>query len=103
MDRIVLLKQLLEASPDDSFLQHAFALEQVKSGDDRSARITFERLLEKDPGYVGSYYHLGKVLERLGEEQKAIDTYDRGMKAAKAAGENRALGELRAAWEELTM
>lgn len=98
-----MLKQYLEATPDDAFLQHALALEYIKLGDDAGARMLFERLLEKEPGYVGSYYHLGKLLERLGHNAGAEAVYARGMDAATAAGDRHALGELRSAYEELTM
>jgi tetratricopeptide (TPR) repeat protein len=103
MDRIVVIRQHLEASPDDPFLQHALALELIKIGDDPGARNSFERLLAVNPGYVGSYYHLAKLLERGGDIDEAIAVYERGMDAALAAGDRKALGELRSAYEELTM
>ena len=62
----------------------------------------FEELLEAEPGYVGSYYHLGKLFERIGDNDKAIEWYQKGMEIAKEKGEQHALGELRGAWEELT-
>ena len=34
MERIEKLKEFLRASPADSFLQHALALEYIKTGDD---------------------------------------------------------------------
>lgn len=103
MDRIALLRQHLEASPDDQLLQHALALELIKAGDDAGARARFEGLLSKDPTYVGSYYHLAKLLERTGHNDEAIAVYEKGMDAARAAGDRKALGELRSAYEELTL
>ncbi|RYY84760.1 MAG: tetratricopeptide repeat protein [Chitinophagaceae bacterium] len=103
MDRIARIKELLLAQPDDSFLLHALALEYIKMDDDAAARGLFERLLGRDPGYVGSYYHLAKLLERQGEEEAAIAVYEEGMRRAKAAGDNHAFSELRSAYEELTM
>ncbi len=102
MDRIAKLKEFLAASPADSFLQHALALEYIKLGDDEAARQLFEEILNREPAYVGSYYHLAKLLERQGKEQEAIAVYERGMAEARKAGDNHALGELRGAWEELT-
>lgn len=102
MDRIAKLKEFLAASPADSFLQHALALEYIKLGDDEAARQLFEEILNREPAYVGSYYHLAKLLERQGREQEAIAVYERGMEEARKAGDNHALGELRGAWEELT-
>ena len=102
MERIEQLKKFLEANPNDSFLKHALALEYVKLGDDETAKQLFEELLEAEPGYVGSYYHLGKLFERIGDNDKAIKWYQKGMKVAKEKGEQHAFGELRGAWEELT-
>ena len=102
MDRIKKLEKFLLANPQDSFIQHALALEYIKSGDDKTARGLFEELLEREPSYTGSYYHLGKLLERNEEIDAAIRWYVKGMEEAKRAGENHAYGELRGAWEELT-
>jgi len=101
MDRIEKLKQFLENNPQDSFIQHALALEYIKLGDDGEARQLFEELLHREPGYVGSYYHLGKLLERKDEMDAAIRWYEKGMEEAKKAGDNHAFGELRGAYEEL--
>ena len=102
MDRIEKLKEFLAASPDDSFVQHALALEYVKLGDDIAARKMFEDLLAKDENYIGSYYHLAKLLERLDEKDNAIKYYELGMVKAKEAGDQHAYNELRSALEELT-
>ena len=102
MNRIEKLKEFLQVNPKDSFVQHALALEYVKAGDDAIARKQFEELLEREPGYVGSYYHFGKLLERSGETDKAIKIYERGMQEAKKAGDEKNFGELRGVYEELT-
>jgi Tfp pilus assembly protein PilF len=102
MDKIQKLHEFLLASPHDNFLQHALALEYIKAGQDAEAQRLFEEILQRDPNYVGSYYHLAKLLERTGQQELAITWYEKGMAAAKAAGENHAYGELRSAYEELT-
>ncbi len=101
MDRIEKIKALLKETPDDSFLYHALALEHIKQGDDAEAKELFEKLLAKEPGYVGSYYHLAKLFERNGDSDAAIKVYAKGMEEAKKAGDNHAYGELRGAYEEL--
>ena len=101
MERIDKLKTFLQANPDDSFLKHALALEYVKLGDENAARKLFEEILTRDPAYVGSYYHLGKLLERLGEANEALNWYEKGMAAARQAGDRHALGELQGAYDEL--
>jgi tetratricopeptide (TPR) repeat protein len=101
MDRIEKLKEFLKANPKDSFVQHALALEYIKLGDDEQARNIFEDILQREPAYVGSYYHLAKLLERNNRVNEAIKVYEKGMDEAKKAGENHAFGELRGAYEEL--
>jgi Tfp pilus assembly protein PilF len=103
MDRIARLVQLLQENPNDSFVQHALALEHIKLGKDAEARKIFEQLLAQNPGYVGSYYHLARLLERNKETEAAINVYEKGMEEAKKAGDNHAYGELRGAYEELIM
>lgn len=101
MDRINTLKEYLIESPEDSFLQHALALEYVKTGNESNARLLFETILNRDAGYVGSYYHLAKLLERTGDTNEAIMVYEKGMAACKQAGDNHAYNELQAAYEDL--
>lgn len=101
MDRINKLKEFLKESPQDSFLNHALALEYVKTGDDHSAKEIFEGILQREPGYVGSYYHLAKLLERKSDVEGAMTVYRHGIEAARKAGDNHAMAELRSALEEL--
>ena len=102
MDRIEKLKEYIKSAQKDSFLQHALALEYIKSGNDAEARKLFVEILLREPTYVGSYYHLAKLLERTGEKDKAIKIYEKGMKEAKRAGDNQSFNELQGAYEELS-
>jgi Tfp pilus assembly protein PilF len=102
LDRIEKLKDFLRQDPHDSFVQHALALEYVKAGDDSRAQQLFEEILTREPGYIGSYYHLAKLFERKGDTQSATKWYEKGMEEARSAGENHAYNELRSAYEELT-
>lgn len=101
MDRIKILTDFLRENPADSFSRHALALEYIKAGNDADARKLFEELLTSDPAYVGSYYHLAKLLERHGETEAAISWYEKGMDQAKLTGNEHAFRELRMAYEEL--
>ena len=102
MERIEKIQSMLLEKPMDSFLQHALALEYIKMGDDDKAKKLFETILTREPGYIGSYYHLAKLLERQQDEQGAITVYEKGMNEATAAGDQHAYNELRSALEELT-
>lgn len=101
MERIEQLHRFLETSPDDSFLQHALALEYIKQGDDTTAKTLFEKLLAANEDYAGSYYHLGKLLERCGEKEQAVAVYEKGLARSKALAENHTYNELLAAYEDL--
>ena len=100
-ERIEKLKEFLKANPTDCFLNHALALEYVKLGNDDQARKLFETNLQNDASYVGSYYHLGKLLERVGAQQEAITVYENGMKVAKEAKDMHSYNELQGAYEDL--
>jgi Tfp pilus assembly protein PilF len=102
MDRVGKIKEMLTENPNDSFLQHALALEYIKLGNDEDAKQLFQSLLNQEPGYIGSYYHLAKLLERIGEANEAIKVYEKGMEEAKKVGDNHSLSELKSAFEELT-
>ena len=101
MNKIDQLKEFLKAAPNDSFLQHALALEFIKVGDEQAAKLLFENILANETSYVGSYYHLGKLLERINDNQAAITVYQTGMKEAKLANDNHSYNELQAALEDL--
>ena len=101
MDRIQKLLDFLEKTPDDNFLKHALALEYIKANEAFKARQLFEDILSKNPDYIGSYYHLAKLLEQTGERENAISWYEKGMAAAKKAGDNHAYNELQSAYEDL--
>lgn len=101
MDRISKLKEYMKSAGKDSFLQHALALEYIKVGNDEEAKKLFNEILKREPTYVGSYYHLGKLLERIGDPGKAIRVYARGMDVAQAANDHHSYTELRAAYEDV--
>ena len=102
MSKIEQINEFLRNSPGDAFLTHALALEYIKTGDLKQARNLFEELLGRQPDYVGSYYHLAGLLVEMGEKEKAVDWYEKGIAAARAAGERHALNELQNALEELS-
>ena len=102
MNRIEQLKEFLITNPNDSFVQHALALEYLKLGDELEARRLFEKVLQLDENYIGSYYHLAKLLVQLNETDAAIKVYEKGMEKAKAAGDRHAYSELQSAYEDLT-
>ena len=99
--RLPHLLKLLEETPDDSFLLFAVGKEYEKAEDFGNALSYYRHLQAADPGYVGLYYHLGKLLETLERPEEALEAYDAGIAVAKAAGDRHAWSELAAARLEM--
>ena len=97
MDRLKALLDFLNDDPGDSFTRFAVASEYLKRGAVEEARVYFEQLVERDPEYVGTYYHLGKLLEASGKRESAISTYKAGIEVARRQRESHALAELQSA------
>ena len=98
------IKQLLQAlkkNPSDSFAKFALALELLKSDEVSKARVLFESILEQDPGYLGVYYHLGKLYEQQQLFKKALELYQKGVELARQQGQSRTCSELEEAIEFL--
>lgn len=98
------LKQLydfLEKQPGDPFLKYAIATEHLKLDEQEKALEGFRELRREHPGYLGTYYHLGKLLEQMGQEAAAEEVYLKGMEVARSQGNRHALSELQAAFASL--
>lgn len=100
MDRLPLLRKMAEARPGDPFPRYGLAMELAKREDDEAV-VVFEALLRDHPGYVPSYLMFGNFLVKRGERARAAAVLDRGIEAARAAGDDHALGELSSARAEL--
>jgi len=94
MEKLEKLKAFLAESPNDPFLHYAIATEHLKNGALEKGRIKFEYLIENHPSYVGTYYHLGQLYERLNQTENALNTYQQGMKVAQAQNDHHSLNEL---------
>lgn len=101
VDRLQKLLEFLKNEPDDEFLLYALATEYLRLNQADTALAYYERLVKDHPGYVGTYYHLGKLYEALNRKQDAIITYQNGMKIAREARDNHALSELQGVYNEL--
>ena len=91
------LKQLLEfysEDPDDPFNIYALATE-YKNSDPQKALEYFELLINNHSNYIATYYHLAHLYLDIGAEEKAKQTFEKGISVAQANNENFALYELK--------
>ena len=102
MDRLQALLQFYADDPDDAFTRFALATEYLKRGDEGQALAFFEGLVQDHPDYVGTYYHLAKLYERLERKDDAVRTYELGLEAARRTGDFHARAELQSALLEAT-
>lgn len=94
VDRLAKLQEFYEEDPEDPFTRFALAQEHLKRDNPQEAVDLFEHLVETDPDYVGTYYHLGKLYERLDRMDDALTTYEQGIEVAREQKEQKALSEL---------
>ena len=92
--RIDALLAFYAEDPNDPFTRFALAQEYLKAGDTAQGQAYFEGLVADQPEYVGTYYHLGKLYERLGRLPDAIATYERGILVAGRVRDAHARAEL---------
>ncbi|GIV32941.1 MAG: hypothetical protein KatS3mg031_0476 [Chitinophagales bacterium] len=96
------LHNLLNQSPDDPFILFALAQEYGKRSQLDAALSYYLQLITAFPDYTGTYYHLGKIYERLGQYDNAIKTYQKGMDITQKKGDQHAYTELKAALSSIT-
>jgi Tfp pilus assembly protein PilF len=99
--RIEQIKSMLQNEPEDAFLQYALATEYVAGEQLNEGREVFEKLVEAQPDYVATYYHLGKLYETISEREKAEATYETGIEIAVKIKDLHAKSELQDALNNL--
>ncbi|HSW45862.1 MAG TPA: tetratricopeptide repeat protein [Phycisphaerae bacterium] len=87
MSRLDKIQRMLQADPDDVFLNFSLAMEYVKDDRPQDALMQFERVTEVDAGHVSAYYQWANVLVGLKRNDKAREVLDRGIAAALAAND----------------
>lgn len=102
MDRLSMLLSLVSTKPNDPFPRYGLAMEYKSRGRHDDAVQAFAELAERHPTYVPGYLMHGNLLETMGRRAEAQVVYDRGLEVARAAGDDHAESELRAARDALT-
>lgn len=99
--RLEKLLEFLKESPEDEFLIFAIAKEYEKIGAFEEALDYYLKLTKVNAEYVGTYYHLGKLYEIIGINEKALGTYKKGLVIAESLKDKHAFDELMAAKMQL--
>jgi Tfp pilus assembly protein PilF len=92
-----MLEEFVAADPNDSFSRYALALELEKADNRVRAAGELREVIARDRDYVAAYYHLGRILSRLGNVEESRAVYRRGLEAATAAKDQRARSEIQEA------
>ncbi len=98
------LERLLEFSknePNDPFLKYALATEYLRLNNTEEALRYYLDLVDKHTDYIGTYYHLGKLYEQLGQQDDALRVYEQGIEVAKRIKDQHALSELMGVYNSL--
>ena len=95
--RIAELQKMLEAEPQDSFLNYALALEFANEHNFLKAISVLEALIRREPSYLAAYYQLGKFYEKEDDTSNAALAYRNGIEIARQQKNHKTLGELRTA------
>ncbi len=103
MSRIEIINDHLKEDPNDSFLRFALAQEFTKENMIHKAIVLYRQLIIDDPGYIGTYYHLGKLLEETEEVDEAIKIYLQGINEAKKIQDWHSISELNGAKTNIEM
>jgi tetratricopeptide (TPR) repeat protein len=102
MDRIALLRQFLDANPNDAFARYGLAMEYTKTGDLEGALAEYRKLLQLHPDYTAGYQMAAQALvgaERLDEAKQFLCD---GIKSAERTGNPHAKSEMQAILDEIS-
>ncbi len=102
-DRLEQLISILNQGSKDPFIRYAIATEYLKEGRFTEALEYYENLVENNPDYVGTYYHLGKLYDELGRKDDAKLIFEKGIAIANETKKFHALSELQQIYQSLVL
>ena len=97
--RLAAFRTHLAQRPDDPFARYSLAMALRAAGDREGCVAEFRELARRAPDYVPTFLMLGQVLEELGLEAEALETFEQGIAAARRRGDGHAERELSGAAE----
>ncbi|CAN1509265.1 hypothetical protein MCERE19_00731 [Spirosomataceae bacterium] len=97
-ERINFLLEQIELDPQDPFNIYALAIEYKDNQQDKAIEY-FEKLLQKFPEYLPTYYHAAALYFEKNQNSEAENTYLLGIKLAEKLNKEKALRELKSAYQ----
>ncbi len=101
MERVAMLKEILENSPEDAFARYGLALEYANASQTEEAMREFQTLLEKNPDYVPAYQMGAQTLMKAGRNDEARGLIEKGIACAIRTGNQHARSEMEGMLDEL--
>ena len=98
--RLEVLLKFLEEDPEDTFTIYALALEYANT-DENKALEYYNLLLTDHESYIPTYYHAGKLYQKMGKLSEAESIYKKGMELSQKAHNFHAYDELHGAYNQL--
>ncbi len=86
-EKIVMFKKVLEIDPVDQVANFGLGSIYLETGRYEEGLAPLNTVVEKFKDYSAAYLLLGKTLEKLSENEKAIDVYKKGIAAASKKGD----------------
>ena len=80
-NRLEVLKNLVEQSPNDTRVRYMLAMELDNTGDLEGAVKEYQAVAAADADYVAAYLSGGQALKKLGRIEEARSFYKRGIEA----------------------
>jgi|SRR5215469_12619179 predicted Zn-dependent protease len=101
MDRIAMLSEILEHSPNDAFARYGLALEYSNDGNTDRALEEFGKLIASHPDYTAGYFMAAQCLVRAERIDEAKRMLADGIASARRTGNAHAQSEMEGMLAEL--
>ena len=97
VNRLEQLQNMLQAEPEDDFLQYAIAMEYISMRTVEKAIPYLKHIVKQNPDYLACYYQLGKCAEELKQIEEAKTYYQLGIEIAEKQNKLKTRNELKQA------
>jgi predicted Zn-dependent protease len=101
MDKIAMLKEILEQQPGDAFARYGLAMAYAADGDGPTALAEFDLLLKEHSDYTAGYFMAAQTLVKAERPAEAQGRLREGIASARRTGNQHALNEMQQLLDEL--